>query len=254
MKRPATWVIATLLLATTSEAHAHLINTGLGPFYDGLTHLFVAPEDLLPVIAVALLGGLRGASFGRMLLFVLPVAWLAGSFAGRWVPASLTLPALTAAVTITLGVLVAIDRPLSLTLVAGCGILLGLLHGVLNGIEWAKLPLISGSRRGSRCRALCPRVIAGRTSDDGAGGLGACCGPRGRELDRRKRATHVGMVPARLLQLKKSIRSSATLGCRNAQSINREPTTRTKVQWRFTAVSAKGRSSTCGRHRVWDGS
>ena len=145
MKRPATWVIATLLLATTSEAHAHLINTGLGPFYDGLTHLFVTPEDLLPVIAVALLGGLRGASFGRMLLFVLPVAWLAGSFAGRWVPASLTLPALTAAVTITLGVLVAIDRPLSLTLVAGCGILLGLLHGVLNGIEWAKLPLISGS-------------------------------------------------------------------------------------------------------------
>jgi urease accessory protein len=145
MKRPATWVIATLLLATTSEAHAHLINTGLGPFYDGLTHLFVAPEDLLPVIAVALLGGLRGASFGRMLLFVLPVAWLAGGFAGRWVPASLTLSALTAAVTITLGVLVAIDRPLSLTLVAGCGILLGLLHGVLNGIEWAKLPLISGS-------------------------------------------------------------------------------------------------------------
>ncbi|MGA7392818.1 MAG: hypothetical protein WBW78_09205, partial [Terrimicrobiaceae bacterium] len=45
-------------------------------------------------------------------------------------------------------VLVATDRPLSLTLVAGCGILLGLLHGVLNGIEWAKLPSISGSSVG----------------------------------------------------------------------------------------------------------
>ena len=32
--------------------------------------------------------------------------------------------------------------------IAGCGILLGLLHGVLNGIERAKLPSISGSSVG----------------------------------------------------------------------------------------------------------
>ena len=115
-----------------------MLNTGLGPFYDGLAHLFVSPEDLLPVIAIALLGGLRGAHFGRTLLFVLPVAWLAGSFAGRFSPVPLSPPALTAALTVILGGLVAADRPLSVTLVAGCGLLLGLLHGVLNGSEFAR--------------------------------------------------------------------------------------------------------------------
>ena len=125
-----------------------MINTGLGPFYDGLAHLFVTPEDLLPVIAIALLGGLRGAHFGRTVLFVLPVAWLAGSFAGRFSPVPLTLPALTAAFTVILGGLVAADRPLSVTLVAGCGLLLGLLHGVLNGIELARQHSIISSSVG----------------------------------------------------------------------------------------------------------
>ena len=40
---------------------AHLMTTGLGPFYDGLAHLFVTPEDLLPVLALSLAAGLRGA-------------------------------------------------------------------------------------------------------------------------------------------------------------------------------------------------
>jgi hypothetical protein len=53
------------MLTATPSAHAHLMNTGFGPFYDGLTHLFVTPEDLLPVIALALLAGLRGPRFGR---------------------------------------------------------------------------------------------------------------------------------------------------------------------------------------------
>ncbi len=28
--------------------HAHLVNTGLGPFYDGVSHFALTPEDLLP--------------------------------------------------------------------------------------------------------------------------------------------------------------------------------------------------------------
>ena len=148
MRRPVRWLIGTVLVVTSPAAHAHMINTGLGPFYDGLAHLFVTPEDLLPVIAIALLGGLRGAHFGRTVLFVLPVAWLAGSFAGRFSPVPLTLPALTAALTVILGGLVAADRPLSVTLVAGCGLLLGLLHGVLNGIELARQHSIMSSSVG----------------------------------------------------------------------------------------------------------
>jgi hydrogenase/urease accessory protein HupE len=49
----------------------------------------------------------------------------------------LTLPALTAALTVILGGWGAADRPLSVTLVARCGLVLGLLHGVFNGIEFA---------------------------------------------------------------------------------------------------------------------
>ena len=40
-------------------AQAHLVSTGLGPIYDGVSHLFVSIEDLLPVIAIALLTDLR---------------------------------------------------------------------------------------------------------------------------------------------------------------------------------------------------
>ena len=187
------------LVVTSPAAHAHMINTGLGPFYDGLAHLFVTPEDLLPVIAIALLGGLRGAHFGRTVLFVLPVAWLAGSFAGRFSPVPLTLPALTAAFTVILGGLVAADRPLSVTIVAGCGLLLGLLHGVLNGIELARQHSIVRQLCGSRRRAIRRRVVARRTSNGGARSVGAGRRSRGGELDCRKRASHAGMDFARVL-------------------------------------------------------
>ena len=45
------WLTLAITLIVAPSAQAHLMNTGFGPFYDGLTHLFVTPEDLLPVIA-----------------------------------------------------------------------------------------------------------------------------------------------------------------------------------------------------------
>ena len=68
----ATMVFAAALCPT--PAHAHLNSTGMGPIYDGLMHFFMSPEDLVPVLALALLAGLRGASYGRRALFVLPGA------------------------------------------------------------------------------------------------------------------------------------------------------------------------------------
>ena len=62
--------------------NAHLVSTGLGPLFDGIGHLIVTPEDLLPVIALALLAGLGGKEYGRLVLFVLPAAWLAGGLIG----------------------------------------------------------------------------------------------------------------------------------------------------------------------------
>jgi hypothetical protein len=56
------------------QAHAHLVNSGFGPFNDGIAHLFVTPEDVLAVVALALLAGLGGKTCGRSVLFILATA------------------------------------------------------------------------------------------------------------------------------------------------------------------------------------
>ncbi len=116
---------------------AHLMNTGLGPFYDGLLHLFATAEDLLPVLALSLLAGLRGPAYGRAVLFALPAAWLAGTAAGRALGLLPHLPLTAAILTIALGALAAADARLSLPVVTALAIVLGLLHGAWNGGELA---------------------------------------------------------------------------------------------------------------------
>jgi urease accessory protein len=135
--RPARRLALAAAVSVPSLAHAHLTSTGVGPFYDGLTHLFVTPEDLLPVIALALLAGLHGPRFGRIVLLALPAAWLAGSLLGLLVGAQVTMPVATAAVTIALGAMVAAGRPLPLGLVACSAVALGLSAGALTGIDLA---------------------------------------------------------------------------------------------------------------------
>lgn len=123
----------------TSPPYADLMNTGFGPFYDGLTHLFLTPESLLPAIALSLLAGLRGPRFGRAVLCALPAAWLAGTLAGGLAATAVTLPGAAAAlVAITLGALLAADWPLELAPVAVCAIVVGLLYGAVDGVELAK--------------------------------------------------------------------------------------------------------------------
>ena len=121
------------IVAVARPAQAHLMTTGLGPFYDGLTHLLVSPEYLLPMIALALLAGLHGPRFGRAVLFALLAAWLAGSVIGLLVAPPVTMPVVTAAVTSVVGGMVAAGRPLPL--VTGFAIVVGVLAGGLNGIE-----------------------------------------------------------------------------------------------------------------------
>ena len=53
------------MLLRPSDAAAHLVTTGMGPVYDGIGHLLLTPEDLVPVLALALYAGLRGAADGR---------------------------------------------------------------------------------------------------------------------------------------------------------------------------------------------
>jgi len=131
--RTAVGAALAALVLFPGEARAHLVTTGLGPVYDGISHFALTPEDLLPVLALALLAGLSGPRCGRAVLFVLPVAWLSGGLLGLSRSSELLLPALTASTLLALGALVALDRKLPLGLVAGLAAALGFFHGYLNG-------------------------------------------------------------------------------------------------------------------------
>jgi hydrogenase/urease accessory protein HupE len=139
-KRYLTAIPFGLVLLWPSPAWAHLVNTGLGPFYDGLSHLSLTMEDFLPVIAIALFAGLRGPGSTRRTLWILPVGWLVGGVMGLiWGgpgDSQLTLISF-----VVFGGLVATDLKLSqsqMTVTIGA---FSLFHGYLNGAAMAEAQL-----------------------------------------------------------------------------------------------------------------
>jgi len=134
-------ILAALLTALCAgPAHAHLNATGLGPVYDGVLHFLTSPEDLVPVVALALLAGLRGAEFGRRTVLTLTAAWLLGSLGGLGIAEILTVNSVWSALSfMLLGGLVLTDAGLSLWILTLLAALLGAVHGVINasGVGWS---------------------------------------------------------------------------------------------------------------------
>jgi urease accessory protein len=127
-----TLAVALLCLLMPVRAEAHLPTIGLGPVYDGIFHLLMSPEDLIPVIALALLAGQKGARSSRGVLWILPVAWFSGGFVGMFIGVPRG-SALTCFSFLMLGGLVATNAKLSIPLTVGLAALLGFFHGYLNG-------------------------------------------------------------------------------------------------------------------------
>ena len=76
----ARWMAVLLpMLLWAQVAFAHAQQGEAKGFFTGF---LISPEDLAPVLALAFLAGLRGASYGRRTLFVLPAAWLLGGLIG----------------------------------------------------------------------------------------------------------------------------------------------------------------------------
>lgn len=120
-------------LVVPQTASAHLVTSGIGPFYDGVVHFLVSPEDLAVVLALALFGGLSGRTAARWLVLVLPVAWLLGTgFGLRWPgpTGSGWLPALSM---LLAGLLAAVNPNVPPWLPAAVAMGLGMVHGCLNG-------------------------------------------------------------------------------------------------------------------------
>ena len=137
MKGRWLWLVA---LLWPGIAQAHLVTTGMGPVYDGIAHLMLTPEDWVPVVALALFAGLRGAEAGRRALFLLPVAWVAGGLLGFSAHAVPVFP-IPALLFLILGLLVATDLRLPAKLVMGLAIVLGLVQGFLSGTRLRFLEL-----------------------------------------------------------------------------------------------------------------
>ena len=135
-------IIAAVVLQSAS-ADAHLVTTGMGPVYDGIGHLLLTPEDLVPAFAVALFAGLRGTAAGRSALFFLPLAWLVGGLTGLTASSftSFPLPALSF---IVLGILIAADLRLPTPAFTLIAVAVGLVHGVFNGIALKDGPAALG--------------------------------------------------------------------------------------------------------------
>jgi urease accessory protein len=52
-------------------AQAHLVETGLGPVYDGVAHFVLSPEDYVPIVGLALLAGLRSKDQARLAVLLM---------------------------------------------------------------------------------------------------------------------------------------------------------------------------------------
>lgn len=141
--------------------YLHLVTTGLGPLFDGIGHVLVTPEDLLPLIALALLAGLGGRAYARRVLFTLPAAWLVGGLVGLALGWSAPL-AVTAVSFLLIGGLVALDRPMNERVGAGLAVGLGLLHGQMSGAEMSVAGLGTTGLLGSvACLSVLVSIIAG---------------------------------------------------------------------------------------------
>ena len=126
-----------LLAGAAMPAHAHLVNSGLGPFYNGALHLLLSPGDLLAVLAVGLLAGQSGKASARWAAITLPLAWGAAALDGLSLGHGADLGWLQVALLILLGILVAANVRLSAWVMASLAALTGLLHGLDNAGAFA---------------------------------------------------------------------------------------------------------------------
>lgn len=126
-------------LAAPATAHAHLVTSGLGPWYDGALHLLLSPGGVLGVVAAALLAGLRGARASRLLVIVLTLSWLIGGLLGTGLPVTAEPVWFSAIPFLIFGALVAADARVPPLGIAALGGMFGLLHGLLDGAALAAI-------------------------------------------------------------------------------------------------------------------
>ncbi len=134
---------------TAAPTSAHLVQTGFGTFYDGIVHLALTPVDLLVVLGLGFLSGLRGKESSRGLMLALPLAWLAGGLAGAGLPGAGELDWASAAAVLLVGALVAANahlaRPAIVALACAAGVLRGFVDGATMAPDGADFLALAGA-------------------------------------------------------------------------------------------------------------
>jgi urease accessory protein len=125
-----------------ASAHAHLVVTGMGPLFDGISHFALSPEDFLPVIALAFFAGLRGPRHARTLSWTIPLAWFGGGVLALMplTPPEITLSAMTAVLFLVVGGLLAVNPALSVAACLWLGVVVGLVRGMADLVNVQKSP------------------------------------------------------------------------------------------------------------------
>ena len=127
------WYLGFLVLLFPQLAHAHLVSTGAGPFYDGSAHFFVSFEEILPVIALSLYAGLRGTRYARWTLVIVPACWILGSGIGMRIPDT-PLFLVSTVLLLLCGVLLASDWKISVAAYCWIAAVISALLGFVNGV------------------------------------------------------------------------------------------------------------------------
>jgi len=137
LRRAAATALA--LTLAPGAAHAHLVETGLGPLYDGAAHLALSPEQYVPIFGAALYAGLGGKASARLAIVLLPAAWFVGNVLGGLLGApNLAAPAWL--FLLIAGGLVAADLRLPGRASAACATVIGFALGYSNGLATAQFP------------------------------------------------------------------------------------------------------------------
>jgi len=133
-------------LLAPSAAHAHLVNSGVGPFYDGALHLILSPMDIVRLVTLCLFAGAQGPQSARSAVILAPAAWLLAGVAAYAFGATGSFGFANAISLFLIGGLVAFDLKPPPAVVgavaAGFAGFLGLQNGMAlrsDGMDWVAL-------------------------------------------------------------------------------------------------------------------
>lgn len=116
-------------------ASAHALGARLGDFYEGFLHPPLTLDHVFPLIALGTLAGQQGKKSSRRLVYILPLAMLAGCGLAMRFPGLSWISMINISSFILLGLAVALNAKVPPILLVALTVFFGLSHGYTNGQE-----------------------------------------------------------------------------------------------------------------------